>query len=161
GDQRHVPEDIRVAREIDREAVFELDHHPAGFTAVHDLRAIRDPTRVLGVDEGDLDPPDIDRAALVAADQGLALDAFGSQPARDLEVADDFGLGRFGNLERVVDVVEVAVRDEHEIALVDLLQGFGRHRVAHDPGVDDDVLLLGAPDLPGAVPDPREADMSV
>src|SRR5712692_2288242 len=116
---------------------------------------------MLGVDERDLDAADIDGAALVAADQGVAFDALGSQPARDLEVADDLGLGRLSNLERVVDVVEMTVRDEHEVTLVYLLQGLGRHRVAHDPGVDDDVLRLGAADLPGAVTDPREADMSV
>src|SRR6266849_5246325 len=116
---------------------------------------------MLGVDERDLDAADIDGAALVAADESVAFYALGSQPARDLEVADDLGLGRLSNLECVVDMVEMTVRDEHEVTLVDLLQGLGRHRVAHDPGVDDDVLRLGAANLPGAVPDPGEADMSV
>src|SRR5258707_14496076 len=116
---------------------------------------------MLRVDEGDLDAADVDGAALVGTYERLALDALGSQPAGDLEVADDFGLGRARDLERVVDVVEMAVRDEHEVAFVDLLQLLRRHRVAHHPWVDDDFLALGAANLPRAVTDPGEADISV
>src|ERR1700674_1675464 len=54
GDQRHVAEHVGVAGEVDREAVFELDHE-ALRTAIKDLVAIRDAARVLGVHTGDID----------------------------------------------------------------------------------------------------------
>src|SRR5260370_16480263 len=114
---------------------------------------------MLGVDERDLDAADIDGAALVAADESVAFYALRSQPARDLEVADDLRLGRSSNLERVVDVVEMTVRDEHEVALVDLLQCLGPHRLAHHPGIDDDVLRLSAANLPFPLPHPGNADI--
>src|SRR5260370_36155191 len=102
---------------------------------------------MLRVDEGDLDAADVDGAALVGTYERLALDALGSQPAGDLEVADDFGLGRARDLGRVVDVVEMAGRDEHSAAVVDLLQLLRRHRAAHHPCSDADFLALAAAHL--------------
>src|SRR5260370_8539227 len=116
---------------------------------------------MLRVDEGDLDAAAVDGAALVGTYERLALDALGSQPAGDLEVADDFGLGRARDLERVVDVVEMAVRDEHEVAFVDLLQLLRRHRVAHHPWAVDDFLALRAANLPRAATNPGKAATSI
>src|SRR5437879_10149441 len=66
-----------------------------------------------------------------------------------------------GDFERVMYVVEVAVGDEHQVAALNLLQLLRGHRIVHDPRVDEDLLAPGAADLPGAVPDPCEADVSV
>src|SRR4029077_18293346 len=83
------------------------------------------------------------------------------EPDADLVTADDGRLGVARDLDGVVDVVEMAVRDEHQVALVDRLQILGRGRVVHDPRGDEDLFALCAPRLPGAVTDPRERDRVV
>src|SRR6202162_1791809 len=88
GDERHVAEHVGVAGEIDREAVFELDHE-AVRPAVQDLVAIRDAARVLGVDEGDLDSVDVDGSSLVRADDAVGVDSLRTQPGTNLEVGHD------------------------------------------------------------------------
>src|ERR1700674_2448919 len=60
-----------------------------------------------------------------------------------------------------MNVVEMTVRDQHQVALLDLLQILGSDRVVHNPGIDDDFLPVGAPDLPGPVADPSEADPGI
>src|ERR1700674_1969233 len=60
-----------------------------------------------------------------------------------------------------MNVVEMTVRDQHQVALLDLLQILGSDRVVHNPGIDDDFLPVGAPDLPGPVADPSGADPGI
>src|SRR5450759_2477984 len=60
-----------------------------------------------------------------------------------------------------MDVVEMAVRDEHQVAALDLLQSVRGDRVVHYPWIDVDDLSFGAAGLPGPVADPCEADLSV
>ena len=72
-----------------------------------------------------------------------------------------FASSRFRDLERVMDVIEMAVRDQHEVADIHLFQGFRCNWVVHDPGIDLDDLSLRAVDLPGSVANPREADFIV
>src|SRR5438105_12293699 len=116
---------------------------------------------VLGVDERDLDAVDVDSSSLVAADQVGRVDPFGAHPGRDLEVADDLRLVCLRDLERVMNVIEVTVRDQHDVAAVDFLEGLRRDGVVHYPRIDQDLLAFGAPGFPGPVPDPSEADLRV
>ena len=160
-DQRHVAENVGVAGEVDGESVLELDHEPARVTAVDDRAVLGDAARVLGVDQRDLDAVHLDGSALVGAHDLVRVEAFRAEPDADLVVADDGGLGAARDLERVVDVVEVAVRDQHQVARVDGLQRLRRCRIAHDPGVDENLFALGALCLPGPVTDPGEADVTV
>ena len=68
---------------------------------------------MLGVDERDLDAVGVDHAALVAADDFLAVEPLGAQPDAYLVIADDRRLGPARDFDRVMDVVEVTVRDQH------------------------------------------------
>src|SRR5205823_12898032 len=69
--ERHVAEQVRVARVIDPGAVLELDQPTPATDLASRLRAIAsdgDATRMHGVEHGQLDPGRLDRAALVHAD---------------------------------------------------------------------------------------------
>src|SRR3989442_2445815 len=116
---------------------------------------------MLGMNKSHRHSLGLDRAALVSADDLVGIKPFRAEPCADLEVGHDRRLRAPRDLQGVVDVVKVAVGDEHEVAPVDVLQLLGRDRVVHDPRVDEDLLALGAPSLPGPVPDPGEADVSV
>src|SRR5260370_5977796 len=162
GEQRHVAEDVGVAGEVDLEPVLELDHKAACVAPVDDVAAVLgDAARVLGVDKGDLDAVDVDCAALVGADDLVSFQTLRAEPRADLEVADNRRLGAARYLERVMDVVEMAVRDEHQVAFVHGLQRFRGDGVVHHPRVDEDLLAFCAARLPCTVTDPREADVSV
>src|SRR5579859_1705330 len=161
GDDSHVTEHVGVAGEIDGVAVLELDDQTARLAAVDDLVAVGDAARMLRVHERHLDAVDVDGAALVGADERARVKSLRAEPGGDLEVADHLRLVLLGDLERVCDVVEVAVRDEHEVAAIDLLHVGRGAGVVHDPRVDEDLLAFGAAHPPGPVPDPREADLRV
>src|SRR6202158_2984819 len=93
-DEGHVAEHIRVAGEIDSEAVFELDHKSECLSAVDDLVAVRNATAVLGVDEGDLDAVHVDGSPQVGAGDGVPGNSFRAEPRADLVGGSDLGLGR-------------------------------------------------------------------
>ena len=116
---------------------------------------------MLGVNQCDLDALGLDGAALVAADDLLAVQSFGSQPDTYLVIANDRGLGLARDLQCVVNVIEVTVRDQHEVALVDRLQHLRSGGIVHDPRVDEYLFALGAADLPGPVTDPGKADVRI
>src|SRR5258708_31580859 len=152
---------MRVAGEIDGKCFFDLDQAPICSPAVNDLVAVRDAAAVLGVNESALDAVNVDGPSQVGAGDRAAVDSFRAEPRADLVVGHYLGLGRFRDLERVMDVVEMTVGDQHEVAAVDILQSVHSHQVIPDPWVDVDSLSLSAADLPRSVPDPREADLIV
>ncbi len=161
GYERHVAEHVGVTREVDREAVLELDDQAACLAAVDHPAVVRDPTRVLRMDEQHLDAVDVHGAALVGGDDLFPVDALRAEPGADLMVGDYRRLGVARDLEAVVDVVEMTMRDEHQVAPIDGLQVLRSHRVVHDPGVDQDLLASGAASFPGSVTNPGEADFGV
>src|SRR2546425_8034217 len=75
-------------------------------------------------------------------------------------VGDDRALGAASDLERVVDVIEVAVRDEHQVASVDRLQRLGSGGLALYHRVPRGALSLGAPDLPRPVSPPTRTPLN-
>src|SRR6266568_8902741 len=111
--------------------------------------------------ERDFDAVHVDGAALVACGDAPGADPLRYQPRADLVDRHDLRSRSSGDLERVMDVVEVTVSDEHQVTALNRFQLFGRNWVVHDPGIDEDLLAPGASDLPGAVPNPGEADVSV
>src|SRR5260370_41483589 len=70
--------------------------------------------------QGDLDALHIHAAAFVDA-SGI-LYAFGLEPARQLDDGDHAWSGGFGDIDSLGSVIKVAVGDEHDIQLVDLLE---------------------------------------
>ena len=100
----------------------------------YDLVAILDSTAMNGVGHGNFQRPDVLRATFVHA--AAALDTLGSQPNTGLINSDDFRLELFGQGNRVVNVVEVGVRNQDGIDAVELmiLRILG---IAIHPGIHD------------------------
>ena len=82
------------------------------------------------------------------------LDPVGRQPLADFEDADDRGPGPRGDLDRVADMIAMAVRDEDEIGLdlVGLLRAQG---VVVEERVQEQAVLAG-PDRPGVMAQPGD-----
>src|SRR5215467_10370491 len=155
-DERHVAEHVGIAREVDLEAVFELDDVAHWFPGRGTVRRGRE---VFGVHHREADPVDLHGAALAEGDH--ILDALLGQPGADLERGQHLRVGRLGYLHRVRHVVAVAVSDQHDVKAVDRLEVIGRNRVGRHPRVDQHVLATGGADLPRAVPNPGELDLIV
>jgi hypothetical protein len=133
GDQLHVQEETGVAGVIDLLAVHG-DHDPRGIAerlAVGPGRpVVRD--RQLDVAEGELpSPADVQRmrgqAALL-------------EPARDLVVRNDERLGVLRDLDRVADVIAVAVRDDDGVELFEGRRGDVGQGVAGQERIDEDAV---------------------
>ena len=107
----------------------------------------------------DPDAVELVGAALVAAVD--LLDALGADPSRGLEDGVHGAARLACDLDGIVDVIEMPVRDEHQVAAVDLLQVIGGDRVVHHPGVDQKFLAFGAPHFPASVADPGELDLVI
>jgi hypothetical protein len=54
----------------------------------------------------------------------------------------------------------MTVRAQKDVDLLHLFFSLGAHRIAHDPGIDNDDLARGSLDSESRVPQPREFDVS-
>src|SRR5918999_3291557 len=80
-DQLHVPERIRVPGEVELEAVLELDHETRSLAQERSVVRAR---RVARGRDGDLDPVELDRTALVRIVAHAALHSLTPKPAPQL-----------------------------------------------------------------------------
>ena len=62
------------------------------------------------------------------------------------------------NLNRIADVIEVAVGAEHDVDFLDVLLALRALGIAHDPGVDHDGLARRSLDAKRGVAQPGEFD---
>jgi len=62
------------------------------------------------------------------------------------------------DLNRVSNMVSVAVSNQKNIHALYFLLGSWASRVVHDPGIDDDRLACGGLNAEGRVPQPGEFD---
>src|SRR5260370_12646645 len=104
--------------------------------------------------QGDLDALHIHAAAFVDA-SGI-LYAFGLEPARQLDDGDHAWSGGFGDIDSIGSMIKVAVGDEHEIELVDLLEVIRAGGIALCPGVDQDSFASWRYEFETNMPQPRD-----
>src|SRR5581483_5365524 len=153
-DQRHVAEHARVAGEVDGLALLEADHEAAGFAQVLALVRAR---RVEGVDEAVGHAVDLDAAALVEAVRVADGEALPREPGLDLDLADELRGGEaLHELDRVADVVRMAVRDADRVDPLGRAGVVRRLRVSGQEGVDVDPAAPVALDQERGVPEPGE-----
>ena len=153
-DQLHVAEDAGVAGEVDRAAVLEPDHEPAGLAAVGAVRRARG---VEGVHERVRDAVELVGPALVEPRQLADVRALRAKPALQLHLRDHLGSGEaLRKLDCVADVVAVAVRDADDVDPFGVLLVVGRLRVAREERVDVDPLAAIAAEHERRMPEPRQ-----
>ena len=143
-DQRHVAEDVRIAREVEREAVLQLEHDPVGSPEVDDgpsTNALEEWFASVSVIRT---PSTSQRAALVRTGCGHPVGARRrvSQP-RSLDRRDQRAVEALCDLDRVADVVAVAVREHDQVAALGLALAVGALRVPVEEGIEVDPLAAG------------------
>jgi hypothetical protein len=152
-DQGHVPEDARVAGEVDPEAALEPEHDPARLAGVRSVRGAR---RVEGVRQRHLHAVDVDRAALVDRVPRVLGDTLAGEPASQLDLRDDGAGVPLRERDGVADVVAVAVREQDQVDALGLLLRLGAARVPREERVDVDALAARGVDAERGVPEPGE-----
>ena len=107
--------------------------------------------------ERDLDPVDVDRAALVRVVRPVRLDALRSRASRAARPCATTGQPNFlRERDRVADVVVVPVRDEDRVDPLGLLLVVRALRVPVQERIDVDALAARGVDAEGRVPEPGE-----
>jgi hypothetical protein len=76
----------------------------------------------------------------------------------DLEVADDVGAVAPGDREAVVEVIEVAVRDQHEVDRAEVLVGIGGRGIVIEPRVHEHRLAAWRVIEHGRVAEPGDRE---
>ena len=153
---RHIAEHVGVAGMVNLHAVGKLDDVATGLTAIDDLVAIRNSAGVIGVHHGDFDVANGLCAALVHGRNLLYALLF--QPVTKLGNRNHDRLMVLGNLNRVADVIEVAMSAEHDIHALNFLLVFRAHGIAHDPRVHQNRLAARRCDAKRGVTQPCEFD---
>ena len=144
-DQAHVAEHVRVAGEVEPEAVLELDDEADRLAEVERRlgAAVEVAGRVVGPDHRDLEPGRLDRAALVHPDQAVLVGVVPAEPQAHLVDARPGRARPAGDHQRVAEVVAVAVGHEQQVAAVDVrprafglsgLPNHGSKRIVWPPG---------------------------
>jgi hypothetical protein len=135
-DQLHVAEYVRVAGDVDGQAVLELEHEADRLARVG---AVRRGRRVLRVGERDLDAVPVDGAALVGVEALALLDALlGDEPVVELHRGEHVAAELLVQRHRVAEVVAVPVGDEDRVGR-QLVGRRRRFRVAGQERVDQHV----------------------
>jgi len=137
-------------------SVVDGDDKAGGFAAVDGLVAVADAGGVAGLGEGEGDVVVLVRAADVHAGGLVLRDAFGGEPADELDHAEDGGAVLFGDGDGVGNVVHVTVGEEEEVDLVGELVAFGKFGIVLDEGVDEDGGPLRGLDEDGGVTQPGD-----
>ena len=109
---------------------------------------------MVGADHGDLDVPDVLRAAFVHL--GELLHAFLAQPTAQLGNADNFGIVLFCDFNCIADVVAVAMGAQHDVNRLDFFFVRRTCWISHYPGIDQDGLSFGSLNAEGCVSEPGE-----
>ena len=148
-DQLHVPEDARVAGEVD---ALPLGAHDDSARFAH-VRAVVVRARVERVRHREADVVDRDGAALVRVEDVLG--ALAPEPAGELDRRDDGRAVLFRERDGVADVVAVAVRDRDDVDLLRRHLVLGALRIPVEEGVDVDALS-GRVEAEGGVSEPCE-----
>ena len=136
-DELHVAEGAGVTGMIDFEAVLKFEDEASGLAAIGSVLGARG---VDGVGHGELDALGTGGTPLVHADG--VLDTLGAEPASQFHDGNAGWICGLCNARGVANVVAVAVCDEHQIDLVDLLEILGAGGIVLRPGVDQDDLAL-------------------
>jgi len=154
-------ENTRIARVVDPVAVFELDHEAGRVAEIEGrlARGVPVARRMVGRDHRDLQAGRLDGAALVEADDGVGTARqAATEPQAHLVHARPHGPQATREGDGVAHVIEVAVRHEQHVALLD---GIGRDRAprVREERIDDHGLAAGGidPDHGMAVPGDRRA----
>jgi len=95
---------------------------------------------MIGMHHRDLNVIKLLRAALVHF-RGLP-HALLPQPATEFGNSDNFGIVPLRDLDRITNVVAMAMRAEKDVHRLDVFFFFRTYRIAHDPRVDEDDLAL-------------------
>ena len=132
-DQRHVAEDVRVAREVDRREIGCFDDEAAGLPGVGAL--VR--RGVVGMRERDVRPEQVDAAPLVDRLRHVRADLLAEKPS-ELDLGDHGAGERAGQADGVTDVVGMPVRKEDRVEAIRLELGDGAGRVSCQERVDID-----------------------
>jgi hypothetical protein len=106
------------------------------------------------VDHGDLHSGDSLRASFIHRRD--LLHAFFLQPHAEFENSDGNGVDLFADLDRISDVIAVAMSAEHRVGFLDGLLAFGAHGIAGDPGINVEGLPFRRLDAEGGVAEPRK-----
>src|SRR5215208_5699657 len=147
----HVSEEGGITCVVEPEAALELQNVSHRFSAVDEASVLRlDARGVECVGCGDLNPAKLGGAPLL--DRLCVLDALALQVGHDLEVRQDRRPGLLGYGYRIIEVIEVAVGDEHSIELTDLLHVLRGSRVVGQERVYDDLLVPRGYEPEGRVP---------
>src|SRR5580700_9993046 len=110
-DELHVGEYRGIAGEVERTMVEQVEHEAGGLSPVHDGVAVLNTATVYGMSHGYLQRTRGLRSALVHA--AAVLHALRSQPKTDLVDGDYLGLELLGDRNRIVYMIEMAVRNQH------------------------------------------------
>ena len=108
------------------------------------------------VRERELDAVDVDRAALVGPRKLRLVDALLAEPAAQLDEGDDRAAVLAREVDRVADMVAVAVRDGDHVDPLGLQLALRALGVAVQERVDVDPLASGGVDPEGRVAEPGE-----
>jgi hypothetical protein len=106
-DQRHVAEDVRVAGEVELEALLELEDDSARLPQVEEAVLAEPAARVVGVRQGRLDPVPLDGAALVVGLGHVLAESLRREPAAELDLGVRRTVELLRERDRVADVVGV------------------------------------------------------
>jgi prepilin-type N-terminal cleavage/methylation domain-containing protein len=151
-DQLHVAEDAGIAGVVEAKAVLELEHEPCRLARV---RAVRGRARVRRVGERESHAVDLGAAPLVHAARGGLRKALLLQPIRELDHGDQPWLEALAELHGIGDVVEVGVRESHDVDSLGALLALGAPWVP-EPRVDVDPLAAWGVDAKRRMPEPGE-----
>ena len=136
-DQSHIGENVGVAGEIDPPPIRQMQHVARGLASIDDFAVVQNSATVDGVRHSDAERPHLLGSAFVHG--GAILHAFRFQPVAGF-VDGDYLRGEFrGQGHCVMDVVEVAVRDEDCVYALERMGG-GIGWIAVDPGIQNDNL---------------------
>src|ERR1700687_717732 len=153
-DDGHIAEDVGIARVVELDSVRELEHIPARFAAIDDLVAILYSAGMHRVNHGDLHTRDGLRAALV---HGCNLfDAFFLQPQAELVDANGDRIELFVYVDRIPDVLAMAVGADQHVGFLDVLFTLRALGVTGNPRIDVEGLPFRRLDAEGSVTKPCE-----
>ena len=110
------------------------------------------------VHEGELDPFDVDRAALVGARHLADFGALIAEPPLQLDEGDDLRRELLRDLDGAADVVGMTVGDGDDVGPLWLLLIVRAFRVL-EPRIDIDPLAVWTVDPKGRVPEPGDGNV--
>ena len=113
-DQRHVGEDVGVAHVIEGFLAVHVKHEAGRIAEIGVLAVLAgERGRVQRRDEGGGERAAIDRAAVIAGIDPVAVGALPDQEHADLEIGDEHRAGLLEDVEGIADMIVVAVGQKH------------------------------------------------